>query len=133
MVHEPHEKHERLIYPNEVFLIQGAVFEVNREMAAGFLEAVYQECLALEFRSRDIPFVASQPLSLTYKGATLKQTYVPDFVCFGCIIVELKALGAIAPEHRAQVLNYLRASKMRLGLLVNFGTSPKAQIERLVL
>ena len=72
-------------------------------------------------------------MSLTYKGQPLKQTYVPDFVCFNAIIVEIKALREFAPEHRAQVLNYLKASGMRLGLLVNFGAMPKARIERLVL
>jgi GxxExxY protein len=133
MVHEPHEPHERLLQADEVFRIQGAVFEVNRAMGAGFLEAVYQECLALEFAERGIPFVAQPPLALDYKGARLRQVYVPDFVCFGSVVVELKALGAPAPEHRAQVLNYLKAAKMRVGLLVNFGCTPKARIERLVL
>jgi GxxExxY protein len=133
MVHEPHEPHERVLYADEVFRIQGAIFEVNREMGAGFLEAVYQECLALEFAARGIPFVATRPLSLAYKGAALRQTYVPDFICFGRIIVELKALRDIVPEHRAQVLNYLKVSQLRLGLLVNFGCMPKARIERIVL
>ncbi len=133
MVHEQHEPHERVLFPEEVFQIQGAIFEVNGQMGAGFLEAVYQECLAIEFRARGIPFQADVPLGLTYKGQTLRQGYRADFVCFGRIIVELKALGALGPEHRAQVLNYLRATGFRLGLLVNFGCAPKARIERLVL
>jgi|SRR5579872_853098 len=132
MVHEPHEPHERLIFADEVFRIQGAIFEVNRVMGAGFLEAVYQECLGLEFAAREIPFVASRPLRLTYKGRPLSQTYVPDFICFDQIIIELKALREIAPEHRAQVLNYLKAAGLKLGLLVNFGCAP-ARIERLVI
>jgi len=86
MVHEPHEPHERVLYADEVFAIQGAVFEVNRQMGAGFLEAVYQECLALEFEARGIPFVAAKPLSLSYKGHPLKAFYVPDFICFDCIV-----------------------------------------------
>ena len=131
MNHEPHEPHERILYAAEVFRVQGAVFDVNREMGSGFLEAVYQECLALEFAARDIPFTRSKPLALTYKGQILRQTYVPDFVCFDRIIVELKATRDIAPEHRAQVLNYLNATGLRLGLLINFGSTPKAQIERL--
>ena len=122
---------EQLIYPDDVFQIQGAIFEVNREMGAGFLEAVYQECLGLEFKARNIPFTASPPLSLTYKGTPLRQAYVPDFVCFGRIIVELKAVRELSPEHRAQVLNYLKATGLRLGLLVNFGSAPKAQVVRL--
>ena len=132
MDHEPHEPHERLVYSEEVFRIQGAIYEVNREMGVGFLEAVYQECLAIEFSTRKIPFLASPQLPLKYKGQGLRQTYVPDFVCFGLIIVELKAARELAPEHRAQVINYLRATGLRLGLLVNFGGAPKARIERLV-
>jgi GxxExxY protein len=133
MGHEPHEPHEQgLVHAEEVFAIQGAVFEVNRHMGAGFLEAVYQECLAIEFKARAIPFVALPPLALSYKGVPLRQRYQPDFVCFDKIIVELKAVREPAPEHRAQVLNYLRATGLKLGLLVNFGSAPKARIERLV-
>lgn len=102
-------------------------------MGAGFLEAVYQECLALEFAARCIPFVAKPALRLQYKGAQLEQFYAPDFVCFERVIVELKALSALAPEHRAQVLNYLKATELRVGLLVNFGSTPKARIERFAL
>ena len=135
MVHEPHEPHERddLIHRAEVFQIQGAVFEVNRVMGAGFLEAVYQECLAMEFTRLQIPFVAQPTLPLAYKGERLRATYVPDFICFDTVLVELKALASLASEHRAQVLNYLKASSLRVGLLVNFGCAPKARIERLVL
>jgi GxxExxY protein len=133
MVHEQHEQHERVLFSEEVFRIQGAIFEVNGQMGAGFLEAVYQECLAIEFGERGIPFEVGVPLALSYKGRELRQFYRADFICFGKIIVELKALGALAAEHRAQVLNYLRATGFRLGLLVNFGCAPKARIERLVL
>ena len=102
-------------------------------MGSGYLEAVYQECLAIEFRLRGIPFAASPALSLTYKGEALVQRYIPDFTCFGEIIVELKAVRELAPEHRAQVLNYLKGSRLRLGLLVNFGGGGKAKVERIVL
>ena len=132
MDHEPHEPHEQVLYAEEVFQIQGAIFEVNRHMGSGFLEAVYQECLAVEFAARKIPFAAQAPLPLTYKGQLLSQSYAADFVCFGKIIVELKAVRELAPEHRAQVLNYLSATGLKLGLLVNFGSAPKARIERLV-
>ncbi|HEX4198502.1 MAG TPA: GxxExxY protein [Caulobacteraceae bacterium] len=127
------EQSERMLYAAEVFRIQGAIFEVNQTMGSGFLEAVYQECLAVEFTLREIPFVAFPPLALTYKGRPLRQSYQPDFICFGSIIVELKAARELAPEHRAQVLNYLKATGLRLGLLVNFGGSGKARVERLVL
>jgi GxxExxY protein len=133
MIHEPHGQHERLLYAEEVFRIQGAIFEVNTRMGAGFLEAVYQECLSLEFAARAIPFVADAPLALTYRDQPLRQTYRADFVCFDRIIIELTALGALLPEHRAQVLNYLKVTGLRLGLLVNFGCAPKARIERFVL
>lgn len=133
MDHEPHEPHEHLLHAGEVFQIQGAIFEVNRVLGAGFLEAVYQEALALEFGTRGIPFAAKPQLTLVYKGTSLKQTYSPDFVCFDRVIVELKAVTELAPEHRAQVLNYLKATGLRVGLLVNFGRARKAQVERLAL
>ncbi|HEX4198201.1 MAG TPA: GxxExxY protein [Caulobacteraceae bacterium] len=133
MSHEKHEKHENMLFADEAFQIQGAVFEVSRQMGTGFLEAVYQECLVIEFAAQGIPFAASPPLSLEYKRQPLRQSYRPDFVCFDSIIVELKVVRELAPEHRAQVLNYLRATGLRLGLLVNFGCAPKARVERMVL
>ena len=130
MVHEPHE---RLLHADEVFRIQGGIFEVSRVLGADFLEAVYQESLALEFASRGIPFVAQPSLTIDYKGTRLQHAYMPDFICYDSVLVELKALSNLAPEHRAQVLNYLKASGLRVGLLVNFGDSRKAHIERFVL
>jgi GxxExxY protein len=122
-----------LLHREACYQIQGAVFEVYREMGCGFLEAVYQECLGKEFSKRSIPFTTRQELRLFYKGEPLKQTYIPDFVCHDSIIVELKALSSTTGEHKAQVLNYLKATGMRLGLLVNFGSHPKATVERIVL
>ncbi len=124
---------DKLLYRDEVFRIQGAVFEVYREMGCGFLEAVYQECLERELQLRDIPFAAQQELQLIYKDAPLKQTYKPDFICYGKIIVELKAVKDVSSEHRAQVFNYLKATGLRLGLLVNFGHYPKATVERIIM
>jgi GxxExxY protein len=121
-----------MLYKEEVYAIQGAIFEVYREMGCGFLEAVYQECLFREFRGRGIPFMAQEELQISYKGETLTQTYVPDFVCYGRIILELKAAKAIAPEHQAQILNYLKATGLRLGLIVNFGHYPLAEIQRFI-
>ena len=123
----------QLLFEEETFAIRGAVFEVYREMGSGFLEPVYQECLEKELASRGIPFISQPELTLSYKGEPLKQTYRPDFICYEQIIIELKAVKSIAPEHKAQVLNYLKATNLRLGLLVNFGSHPKAQIERLIL
>jgi GxxExxY protein len=124
---------EKVLYRDESYQIQGAVFEVYREMGCGFLEAVYQECLGKEFSLRGISFVERQELRLFYKGEPLRQTYVPDFVCNESIIVELKAIVLTTGEHKAQVLNYLKATGMHLGLLVNFGCHPKAFVERIVL
>ncbi|HLZ75908.1 GxxExxY protein [Phenylobacterium sp.] len=122
-----------LLYENEAFQIRGAAFEVYRAMGAGFLEAVYQECLEVEFANRGVPFEARRPLALAYKGQLLQQTYVADFFCYDRIIVELKSVRTIAPEHRAQTVNYLRVTNMKLGLLINFGASPKIEMERFVL
>jgi len=124
---------EKLLFKDECYAIQGAVFEVYREMGCGFLEAVYQECLENELAVRSIPYVSQQELKLNYKGEPLRQTYKPDLICYGNIIVELKALSSTTGEHKAQVLNYLKATGMRLGLLVNFGCHPKATVERVVL
>jgi len=126
------EQHE-ILFKEECYAIQGAVFEVYREMGCGFLESVYQECLENELNRKGIPFVSQHDLQLSYKGDRLKQTYRPDFVCYGQIIVEIKATKDTAPEHKAQVINYLKATKCKLGLLVNFGAYPKATIVRLAL
>jgi GxxExxY protein len=124
---------ERIIYKNECFVIQGAVYEVYREMGHGFLESVYQECLQKEFTAKRVPFVAQPSLSLLYKGQPLGQIFKPDFICFDKIVIELKAVKEIIAEHKAQVLNYLKATGMRVGLLVNFGAHPRATVIRLVL
>jgi len=124
---------EGLIYEEETYAIRGAVFAVYKEMGCGFLEAVYQECLEKELKRREIPYVAQPELILAYKGEQLTQTYKPDLLCFDKIIVELKALKEFAPEHKAQLLNYLRASNLKLGLLINFGCFPNVRIERMVI
>jgi GxxExxY protein len=122
----------KLIYAEEAYEIQGAIFEVYKVIGCGFLEAVYQECLEKEFTLQDIPFESQIELKIDYKGQTLKQTYKPDFICFDKIIVEIKAVKELTKEHQAQVINYLKATDMRLGLLVNFGSYPKVEIKRLI-
>ena len=124
---------KEILYREECYAIQGAVFEVYREMGSGFLEAVYQECLERELSSAGIPFKSQVELSLSYKGEPLRQTYTPDLVCYDKIILELKAVKETTAEHRAQVFNYLKASGLRLGLLINFSHYPKASVERIVL
>jgi GxxExxY protein len=123
----------QIVYREESYQIMGACFEVYKEKGCGFLEAVFQECLEMEFGDQAIPFVAQPKLALIYKGRPLRQSYTPDFVCFDKIIVELKAVSALTDEHRAQVHNYLRATGHRLGLLVNFGHFPKVEYERIAL
>jgi len=123
----------KILYKDEVYAIQGAVFEVYRELGCGFLEAVYQECLARELNFRGIPFESQKELKLSYKGDVLNQTYRPDFVCYSKIIVELKSVKTIEDIHRAQLFNYLEATGLRLGLLANFGHYPKATVERIVM
>ena len=122
-----------LKYEDESFQIRGVIYEVYREMGCGFLEAVYQECMERELTGQGIPFMAQTDLHLEYKGGRLNQIYRPDFICFEKIIVEIKAVKELCNEHRAQVHNYLKATGYKLGLLVNFGHYPKAEIERIVL
>jgi len=121
-----------LIYKEESYRIIGACFEVYKEMGCGFLEAVYQECLGMEFAVQNIPFRSQCELGLSYKGQPLKQKYVPDFMCFDKIVLEIKALTALTDLHRAQLQNYLNATGYRLGLLANFGHYPKLEYERIV-
>ncbi len=101
-------------------------------MGSGFVESVYQECLEIELTLRGIPFQAQQELKLSYKGEALQHTYIPDLFCYDKIILELKAVSSLNDVHRAQLLNYLKASGHSLGFLINFGSSPKATIERMI-
>ena len=120
------------LFKEESYRIRGACFEVYKEKGTGFLEAVYQECLELEFRTQQVPFESQPVLNLSFRGQELRQHYVPDFICYGQIIVEIKAVSELSEIHLAQLHNYLRATETRLGFLVNFGHFPKIQIERIV-
>lgn len=122
-----------LINEKETYDILGACFEVYKEKGCGFLEAVYQESLEMEFGLQSMPAKSLVPISLTYKGRPLAKTYVADFICYDKVLVELKAVSALTDEHRAQVQNYLRATGLRVGLLINFGHYPKVEHERYVL
>jgi len=121
-----------LLFKEESYQLVGACFEVYKEKGCGFLESVYQECLAKELQIQGIPFEEQVDLRLEYKGQPLQQIYKPDFVCFGKIILEIKAVSKLADEHRAQVHNYLKSTGFQLGLLVNFGHYPKLEWERIV-
>ena len=122
-----------ILYKNESYTIQGAIFEVYRELGSGFLESVYQECLEREFQLRNIPFERQKDLNIIYKGEQIDQVFRVDFVCYENILIELKAVKDFTDDHRAQIMNYLKISGFRLGLLVNFGHYPHVAIERFVL
>lgn len=106
--------------------------EVYNQLGHGFLEPVYQEALEKEFLLRGIPFEREKLLTISYKGEKLKQTYKADFVCYGKIIVELKAVSELTDAHRSQVYNYLHATGFRLGIILNYGFSNGLERERIV-
>ncbi len=121
-----------IVHKAESYAIMGACFEVYREMGCGFTEPVYQECLEIELGLQSIPFHAHRELRLVYKTRQLERKFEPDFLCYDLIVVEIKAVSAFTDEHRAQVHNYLKATGLKLGLLVNFGHFPKLEYERIV-
>jgi GxxExxY protein len=116
-----------LIMKDEVYAIIGAAIEVHSVVGHGFLEAVYHECFSYEMQDRGIPFIGQPELELHYKQRKLKKKYIPDFMCFGDIVVEIKAIAAIGPVEEAQLFNYLRATRKRVGLLINFNSKGKLE------
>ncbi len=122
-----------IILKEEAYQVMGACYEVHNELGSGFLEAVYQECLEIEFNDRKIPYRSQPSLAIHYKNRTITKVYQPDFVCFDSILIEIKAVSELSNAHRAQVLNYLKATGLNLGLLINFGSQGKLKYERLAL
>ena len=120
------------LFEQEGYNLMAAAFEVYNEMGNGYLEEVYQECLEQELVSRQIPFCPKSELTIHYKGRPLKKRYVPDLVVHGEVVVELKAAKQLAPEHEAQLLNYLKATRKPVGYLVNFGSPGKLDWKRMV-
>ncbi len=120
-----------IIYKQEAYEIIGACMEVHKHLGNGFLESVYQEALELELRERNILFQREAKLKIEYKGQILEKLYVADFICYDKIIIELKALSELTSEHESQILNYLKATDLKLGLLVNLGTR-RLQYKRFV-
>ena len=121
-----------LLCKEECYKIVGACMAVHRELGHGFLESVYQEALAIEFQKQGIPFQREKEIGIIYKGVTLSKTYKADFICHNQIIIELIALGGLTNNHVAQILNYLKATSLRVGLLVNFG-APSLEHHKYVL
>lgn len=122
-----------LVLKDEVYEIIGAAMEVYWVLGQGFLEPLYQEALGIELTRRGLPFKAQQELAISYKGQVLDKRYVPDFVCYNQIIVELKAQVRLTGIDEGQLLNYMKMTKMRVGLLVNFGSRPKLEWKRYVM
>ena len=122
-----------LIFKDEVYSIMGAAMDVHRELGSGFLESVYQEALEMELTRRQIPFESQKPIKIIYKGRTLNKEFVADLICYGKIIVELKAQENLSGKEEAQVLNYLKATGIKVAVVINFGSHPKLEWKRLVL
>ena len=112
-----------LRYEQETYQIIGAAMKVHNELGPGFTEKVYQEALAIEFSERGIPYEREKEIHATYKGIVLEGTYIPDFICYDKIIVELKAVKELDDVHRSQAINYAKVAGYRLSLLINFGES----------
>ena len=122
-----------LIFKQEVYQIIGAAMDVYNQLGRGFLEPVYQEALAIELRRRGIPFEAQRELTIYYKGQPLEKRYFPDVICFGQIVVELKVCDRLTGKEKSQILNYLKATKNHVGLLINFGSRGTLEWKRYVL
>jgi GxxExxY protein len=122
-----------LIFKKEAYAIAGAAMEVYYTLGTGFLEPVYQAALAVEFNGRGIPYVREPYLEVAYKDVPLDKTYRPDFVCYDSIIVELKTQVRLTGADEAQIINYLKITKKRLGLLMNFGSLPTLEWKRYVI
>jgi GxxExxY protein len=118
--------------PSESFNIRGAIFEVYKQLGPGFLESVYHEALVIELERRHIPCESKSPIEIKYKNVTLTKHFIADFICYSKVILEIKAVKEIDDIHRAQILNYLKATGLHLGLLVNFYSYPRVHIERYI-
>src|SRR5262249_21330592 len=121
------------IYKDEGYQLMGAAFEVYNHQGCGLAEEIYQECLELELAFRGIPYQSKQALACFYKGRQLKKQYIPDLLVFGCLIVELKAVTKLAPEHDAQLMDYLRLTQTPVGYLLNFGHKDILEWKRMIL
>jgi GxxExxY protein len=121
------------IYKDEGYKLMGAAFEVYNEQGYGLAEEIYQESFEIELGLRGIPFLSKQELKCFYKGHELKKRYVPDLFVFGALVVELKAVSQLLPEHEAQLINYMRITKQPVGYLINFGHKDTLEWKRFIL
>jgi GxxExxY protein len=121
-----------ILYPKESYAINGAAMEVYNSLGPGFLEAVYQEAMAIEFLARGIPFELQKELTIRYKGNVLAKKYIADLFAHGKIVVELKSQKAVTDVDKAQTINYLKATDCSLGIIFNFGCAEKLEMHRLV-
>ena len=120
-------------YKEEGYKLMGAAFEVHNVQGYGMAEEIYQECLEIELELRGISFKAKQELRCFYKGRELKKRYVPDLFVFDALVVELKAVTQLLPEHEAQLINYMRITKQPVGYLLNFGSKGGLEWKRFIL
>ena len=120
-----------MVRDEKTYKIIGAALEVHKELGCGFLEAVYQEALGKEFACQAIPFKPQPVIRIAYKGKPLDKTYQPDFICYGEVVVEIKAISGLSGIEEAQLINYLKATGLKVGLLINFG-SKSLEHKRLV-
>ncbi len=121
-----------LLCREEVYSIVGAAMEVHNKLGAGFAEKVYQQAMEIELKLRGVPFARQQPLRIFYKGVELDCTFKADLVCYGNVIVELKAFSDLCGTEQAQIINYLKATGLRVGVLINFGDANRLDWHRLV-
>ena len=121
------------ILHEEGYALVGAAMEVYNNLGFGLLEEIYQEALEIELTERKIEFVAKQPIKTFYKSVELRKKYIPDFIVFGELIIELKSVSALNSEHKAQLMNYMRLTRKPVGYLINFGVAERLVWERIVI
>lgn len=129
---EEHKEFVDLIFKDEVYAIVGCAMEVYNQLGNGFLESVYQEAIEIECGKRQVPFVSQKSLSIRYKDVILSKQFTADLICFDCIIVELKALERLSGKEDSQIINYLKATGMKVGVLINFGSHGKLEWKRFI-
>jgi GxxExxY protein len=130
--HKPSNQRDDLIYKEEVIEIIGSAMNVHSVLGPGFLESVYQEAFEIELTEKKIPFVSQKVLPVYYKDNLLTKTFIADIVCSDKIIVELKAISCLTEIEEAQLINYLKVSRFKVGLLINFASKMKLEWKRMV-